>query len=424
MNLFSRIEKVKPKSQPITTAMVQDAWGRVNKSSKGKGIDNMSISDFKENLADNLYKIWNRMSSGSYIPPAIKEVEILKPESNTTRKLGVSTVADRVAQNVVSSYLESNVDKTFEESSFAYRKKHDAQQALQQCKENCWHYAWGVDIDIKGFFDNIDWELLMEIVQEHTTEKWVLMYVERWLKAPVEKKDGIQYQRTKGTPQGGVISPVLGNMYLDKIFDKWFVKKFPELKFERYADDVVIHCYTQNQAKYILGELHKRMKGYKLELHQEKTKIVFCQQRNRKGIKYEITSFKFLGVQFRPLPCKNRDGKVFQGFSAVVPLSSTVKINKFIVEQKLQLRSKMDIYQLAELLNHRIQSWINYFKNWNIYTNCSYFFHKLNQRLVKWAMKRYKRLNTKKKSYGFIKQIQRQLPNLFVHWKYGFTIGK
>lgn len=423
MNLFSRIEVVKPKSQPITQVMVQDAWKRVNKSSKGRGIDNISIQDFEKNLSDNLYKIWNRMASGSYIPPAVKEVEILKKGSNKTRKLGIGTIADRVAQNVVSTHLEGLVDKKFEESSYAYRKERNAQQALQQCKENCWRYAWVVDLDIKGFFDNIDWDLQLEIVQEHTEEKWVLMYIERWLKTPVVKQDGTQFERTKGTPQGGVISPVLANMYLDKVFDKWFAKHFPKLKYERYADDIIIHCYTENQAKYILDQLHKRFNHYKLELHPEKTKIVFCQQsRFNKGINYPINSFTFLGVQFRPLPFRNRNGQGFQGFSTVVPISSTVKINNFIIEQKLQKKTKQDIYQIADLINHRIQSWINYFRKWDIHTNCGYFFYKLNERLVKWAMNRYKRLKNKKKAYGMLKQIQRQMPHLFVHWKYGFKV--
>lgn len=364
------------------------------------------------------------MASGSYIPPAVKEVEIPKKGSNKTRKLGIGTIADRVAQNVVSTHLEEIVDKTFEESSYAYRKNRSAQQALQKCKENCWRYAWVVDLDIKGFFDNIDWELLMETVREHTDEKWVLMYVERWLKTPVVKKDGTQNQRTKGTPQGGVISPILANMYLDKVFDKWFVKHFPNLQYERYADDVIIHCYTESQANYVLDQLHKRFNEYKLELQPQKTKIAFCQQSKRKGIKYPVTSFKFLGVQFRPLPFKDRNGRGFQGFSSVVPLSSTTKINDFIIEQKLHLKIKLDIYQIAELINHRIQSWINYFRKWDIHTNCNYFFYKLNERLMKWAKKRYKRLKNKKKAYGMLKQIQRQMPDLFVHWKYGFKIGK
>ena len=325
MNLFSRTKEFKPKSQPITETMVTEAYKRVNKSSKGKGIDNVSFSDFEKEKSNNLYKIWNRMASGSYFPPAVREVEIPKPGSDKMRVLGIATIGDRVAQNVGSHYLESLVDSQFDKSSFAYRKDKNAQQALQQCKENCWQYSWVVDMDITGFFDNIDRDLLMEIVREHSTDKWLLMYIERWLNAPFVKKDGTEVQREKGTPQGGVISPILANMYLDKVFDKWFRKHFKELEFERYADDIIIHCNTENQANYILDTAKQRFLDYKLELHPVKTKIVFCKQSNRKGVDYSINSFKFVGVQFRPLRRKTRNGKAFQGFSAVVPLSSTVK---------------------------------------------------------------------------------------------------
>jgi len=424
MNLFSRIEVVKPKSQPITEDMVTSAYKRVNKSSKGKGIDNISFDDFDKNKADNLYKIWNRMASGSYIPPPVKEVEIPKQGSEKMRKLGVATIGDRVAQNVVSHYLENLIDSKFDENSFAYRKGKSAQQALQKCKENCWRYSWAVDLDIKGFFDNIDRDLLMEIVKEHTHEKWVLMYVERWLRASIIKKDGTEDIRDKGTPQGGVVSPILANMYLDKVFDKRFNIHFSGLEFERYADDIIIHCRSHQQANQILDELKQRFSAYKLELHPVKTKIVFCKQSKHKGISYPINSFTFLGVQFRPLKQKSKNGTIFQGFSAVVPVSSTVKIGNFIRSLNLHRRTNIDIYQIAELINRRIQNWINYFRNWNMHSNCGYFFYKLNVRLLKWARNRFKRLKSKKRTIGLMKQIQRLDPNLFVHWKYGFRIAK
>ncbi len=423
MNLFSRTKEFKPKSQPITETMVTDAYKRVNKSSKGKGIDEVSFADFEKEKSNNLYKIWNRMASGSYFPPAVKEVEIPKPGSDKMRVLGVCTIGDRVAQNVGSHHLDKLVDSTFDESSFAYRKEKNAQQALQECKENCWKHAWAVDIDIKGFYDNIDRGLLMEIVREHTDEKWLIMYIERWLNAPFVKKDGTEVQREKGTPQGGVISPILANMYLDKVFDKWFRKYFPELKFERYADDIIIHCYTENQANYILDKAKQRFSDYKLELHPVKTKVVFCKQSNRKGISYPINSFKFLGVQFRPLKRMNKNGKAFQGFSTVVPLSSTVKIGTFIKDLELHRKSKTDMYKLSALINNRIRSWINYFKDWDIHTNCGYFFYRLNTILLKWAKNRYKRLKSKKKAIGLMKRIQRQQPELFAHWKFGFKIA-
>jgi len=422
MNLFSRTEEFKPKSQPITETMVTTAYKRVNKSSKGRGIDNVSFADFEKEKSNNLYKIWNRMASGSYFPPAVKEVEIPKPGSDKMRVLGVGTIGDRVAQNVGSHYLENLIDRTFDKSSFAYRPEKNAQQALQQCKENCWKYAWAVDMDIKGFFDNIDRGLLMEIVREHTQEKWLLLYVERWLNASFVKKDGTEVEREKGTPQGGVISPILANIYLDKVFDKWFGANYPQFEFERYADDIIIHCHTENQAHSILEKSKARFLTYKLELHPVKTKVVFCKQIYRTS-NYPINSFKFLGVQFRPLKLVSRAGKAFQGFSAVVPISSTVKIGTYIKSLELHRKSQTDIYQIAELINNRIRSWINYFKDWDIHTNCGYFFYRLNKILLKWAQKRYKRLKSKRQAIGLIKRIQRQQPDLFAHWKFGFKLA-
>ncbi len=422
MNLFSRIEVIKSKSQPITEAMVVNGYKRLNRSSKGRGVDNMSIEDFDKNKSDNLYKIWNRLASGSYFPPPVKEVEIPKPGSDKKRVLGVATISDRIAQNVVKEHLNYLIDNKFEKESFAFRPNKSAQQAIYQCRTNCWGFAWVVDIDIKGFFDNIDRKLLLEIVREHTQEKWVLMYIERWLNAPIIKKDDKEVKRKSGTPQGGVISPILANIYLDKAFDKWFKVEFPMLTFERFADDIIIHCNSQEQAKEVLDKSRERFWEYKLELHPVKTKIVYCKQSSR-TIKYQINSFKFLGVQFRPLKRKNKRGKVFQGFSTVVPLSSTSKIGAFILSLELHRKSKHDIYQIAEMINNRIQNWYNYFKDWDIYTSCSYFFYKLNNRLLKWAKNRYKRLKGKKRIIGLMKRLQRQQPDLFAHWKFGFKIA-
>lgn len=415
---------VKPKSQPITDAMVMDAYKSVNKSSKGKGIDEQSYTDFDKDKSKNLYKIWNRMSSGSYFPPPVKEVEIPKPNSTKTRKLGITTVSDRIAQKVVSNHLDKIVDIKFDKSSYAYRKDKSAQEALQKCKKNCWRYYWVLDMDIKGFFDNIDRDLLMEILLEHTQERWVLMYVERWLNAPYIQKDGTLVHRDKGTPQGGVISPVLANMFLDVVFDKWFRKHFPNLEFERYADDIIVHSYSEAQANYILDKAIQRFSDYKLELHPDKTKVVHCKQGKHKGIKYPNNSFKFLGIQFRPLKHKNKQGEIFLGFSSVVPMSSTVKLGDFVRGLKLQRKTKHDIYQISELINERVGGWINYFKRWGMRENCDYFFYKLNERLAKWAMNRYKRFNmSKKRAYGLLKQIQKHNPSLFTHWKHGFRIG-
>ncbi len=247
MDLFSTIETIKSKSQPVTEAMVMNAYKSVKRGGKSGGIDDVSLTDFVKDLRANLYKIWNRMASGSYFPPAVKEVEIPKTDGSK-RKLGIPTLSDRIAQTVVKEHLEKAVDSKFEGNSYGYRKGKSAQTALQKCKENCWKYAWVIDLDIKGFFDNIDRDLLKKEVKQHSHEKWVLMYIERWLNAPIIKKDGRKVERDKGTPQGGVVSPLLANMFLDKVFDKWFLANFEGADFERYADDSAPRGCTKDES--------------------------------------------------------------------------------------------------------------------------------------------------------------------------------
>jgi len=420
MNLFSKIEVIKSKSQPVTETMVATAYKSVKKGGKSSGIDGVSFTDFEKNLSGNLYKIWSRMASGSYFPPPVKELEIPKTDGSK-RTLGIPTIGDRIAQSVVKEHLERAVDSKFEENSYGYRKGKSAQTALQRCKENCWKYAWVIDLDIKGFFDNIDRDLLMETVKEHTDEKWVLMYIERWLKAPIVKRDGTKANRDKGTPQGGVISPLLANIFLDKVFDKWLLQTINEVKFERYADDIVIHCQNHNQAESILEKVKLRLQKFKLEVHPDKTRIVYCKQVNRNE-EYGVNSFKFLGVQFQPLKLKNKQGKFFKGFTSVVPKSSFKKLGDYLKRMSLHRRTDRDIYQLAELIKDRLTGWFNYFKKWGIHHACGYFFYKLNQRLIKWAMNRHKRLKNKRKAIGFLRENQRLNPYLFVHWEYGFRL--
>lgn len=418
MNLFSKIEVIKSKSQPVTEKMVKDAYKSVKEGGESAGIDGLSFNEFGENLSGNLYKILNRMASGSYFPPSVKEVEILKKDGKM-RKLGIPTIGDRIAQTVVKEHLEEAIDSRFEENSYGYRSGRSAEMALQKCKENCWKYAWVIDLDIKGFFDNIDRDLLMEVVKEHAAERWVVMYIERWLNASIVKRDGTEVPREKGTPQGGVISPLLANMFLDKVFDKWFLQTFKGSTFERYADDIIIHVKSQKESEYILERVKERMQEFKLELHPDKTKIVHCKNANRKE-EYGENSFKFLGVKFRPQIVMNKYGKLFLSFTSVVPKSSFTKVGDHIKSMNLQRQTKLDIYQLAALINKRLSGWFNYFKKWGVHKECGYMFYKLNQRLVKWAMNRHKRLDNKIKAIGFLKVHQKQNIKLFAHWENGF----
>ena len=286
------------KSLPISKWMVYNSYLKVTAKNGGAGIDRQSIEQFNENMPSNLYKIWNRMTSGSYFPPPVRTVFIPKKQGGT-RPLGIPTVSDRIAQGVLKDYLEPSLEQLFHNSSFGYRPGRSAHDAIKQCQENCIQYAWVIDVDIKGFFDNINHALMLELLQQHTDEKWVLMYSERWLKAGVEQEDGSIAARTKGTPQGGVISPLFANIYLHHAMDKWMDEAHPQNPFERYADDIVIHCKSKDEAEQLLEKLKERMRQYELELHPDKTKIVYCKNYFRTE-KYDNNSFTFLSYSFQP----------------------------------------------------------------------------------------------------------------------------
>jgi RNA-directed DNA polymerase len=214
------------------------AWKSVKANKGTHGIDEESIEDFEKNLKGNLYKIWNRMSSGTYFPPPVMAVEIPKSDGRI-RMLGIPTVSDRVAQAVVKKYLEPIVEPKFHEDSYGYRPGKSALDAVGVTRKRCWRKDWVIDLDIKGFFDNLDHDLMMKAVRFHSQEKWIHLYVERWLKAAIQHKDGDPVQRDKGTPQGGIVSPLLANIFMHHAFDRWLLRHFPGVKFERFADDGV-----------------------------------------------------------------------------------------------------------------------------------------------------------------------------------------
>lgn len=297
------------KPYQISKPMVWEAYRRVKANGGAAGVDAQSVEDFEVHLGDNLYKLWNRMSSGSYSPPPVRLCDIPKGDGKK-RTLGIPTVSDRIAQTVGKLYLEPKVEPLFHPDSYGYRPGKSAKEAIGAARQRCWKYNWVIDVDIKGFFDNIDHELMLAIVRKHTAEKWLLLYIERWLKAPAEDQQGRVSERRKGTPQGGVISPLLANLFLHEAFDKWMEEQFPSLAFERYADDVCVHCYTEKQAKYVLACMRSRLAHYRLELHPEKTKIVYCKDGNRTE-EHEHTLFVFLGYEFRSRQCKSGKGQFF-----------------------------------------------------------------------------------------------------------------
>lgn len=357
------------------------------------------------------------MSSGSYIPPAVKAVEIPKKDGNI-RILGIPTVSDRIAQTVVEQILEPVLEKLFHPYSFGYRPNVSAHDAVTNARNNCWRMDWVIDLDIKGFFDNLDHELMMKAVRHHVQERWVLIYIERWLKAPLQLKDGTILKREKGTPQGGVISPLLANLFLHYTFDVWMQKYNPEIKFERYADDIIIHCETEKQSKTLLSSISKRMQSCHLTLHSEKTKIVQVRDR-RTYNKVPVKTFDFLGFTFRPRVAKTKQGIIFTSVLPGISQNSIRHIRKEIRSWKLHLRSESSIEQLAAYVNPKVRGWVQYYGKF--YKTALYApLKQLEQTLNSWARRKYKTLKGKKTKTGrFLGAIAKSSPNLFVHWQFG-----
>jgi group II intron reverse transcriptase/maturase len=287
---------------PITKRQVWEAYKSVKANQGGAGVDEQSLAEFAEDLENNLYKLWNRLASGSWTPPPVKRVEIPKADGGV-RGLGVPTVADRIAQAVVKQALEPELETLFHPDSYGYRPGKSAHQAIGQARKRCWRFDWVVDLDIKAFFDSIDWELMMRAVRHHTQDNWVLLYLERWLRAEVQMPDGSLLERERGTPQGGVVSPLLANLFLHYTFDAWMQRTYPQIPFERYADDALCHCRTRDEAEELTAALERRFAECRLELHAEKTKIVYCKDDDRR-LEYPCTSFDFLGYTFPALCSK------------------------------------------------------------------------------------------------------------------------
>lgn len=407
----------KAKSYKISKDLVLESWKRVKANKGSFGIDEESISEFGEDYKNNLYKIWNRMSSGSYFPPPVKTVEIPK-KSGGKRVLGIPTVSDRVAQMVVKLYFEPLVEPYFHKDSYGYRVGKSAIEAIGVTRKRCWKYDWVLEFDIKGLFDNIDHDLLMKAVRHHTNSEWMLLYIERWLKAPFKRQDGSIEIRTKGTPQGGVVSPLLANLFLHYVFDKWMETNHPRNPFSRYADDGVVHCKTEAEAQSLMKALSARFMDCSLELHPKKTSIVYCKDDDRVQ-DYPNTSFDFLSFTFRPRRSKNRFGKFFVNFSPAVSNAAATAMRKKARKWKLHLRSDKSLEDLSHIFSPVIRGWINYYCSF--YKSAMYpILRHLNRTLVRWATRKFKKLkgHTRRAEY-FLGRIARKEPWLFPHWKMG-----
>jgi group II intron reverse transcriptase/maturase len=408
------------KSIPITQEMVIASYKRVKKNKGAAGIDNESLEKFEESLADNLYIIWNRLSSGSYRPTSVLEVEIPKDDGRM-RKLGIPVIRDRIAQQVIKDYLEARFERVFLESSYGYRPLKSAHQAVAQVRRNVREYQWVIDMDISSFFDKMSHELLMKAIDRHVEEKWVKMYLTRWLEAPIEDRKGNKRFRTgEGTPQGGVISPLLANLFLHYAFDKWLGKAYPKLRFVRYADDIIVHCNTQEEAEEVLKAIKERMAECKLELNEKKTKIVFCKKARRKA-KYATVKFDFLGFSFQPRPAMNdEEGRMFLGYDCAISEKSEKKIIEIIRKSDFHRWTGSDIYRIANFFNPKIEGWINYYGKFRK-RELQWVFNVFHRRLIKWVVKRYKRFNGSHTKAGrWIRDLALRQPDLFVHWHHGF----
>ena len=404
----------KARSWSIPKLYVWDAYKRVKANRGAAGVDDQTIEEFERELANNLYKLWNRMSSGSYFPPPVKRVNIEK-RGGGFRPLGIPTVSDRIAQAVVKGYLEPELEKHFHPDSYGYRHGKSALDAIGVARERCWRYAWVLDLDIKSYFDTISHELLLRAVRKHTDCPWVLLYIERWLKAPVQLEDGTLEPRERGTPQGSVISPLLSNLFLHYTFDRWMARNHPDIPFERFADDALCHCVSESQAKILKDALEKRFAECGLQLHPEKTKIVYCKDDDRRG-NSKNESFDFLGYSFRARRSKNRFGKFFVNFSPGVSNAATKAIREEI--RRWQLRCRIDkwIDDLARMFNPVIRGWITYYGRY--YKSALYpTFRYLDQCLANWAMAKYKRLRRHRQRAGhWVSKTALRDPRLFAHW--------
>jgi len=403
----------------IEKKRVYEAYKAVKSNKGAAGVDGQTIEQFEADLKGNLYKIWNRMSSGTYFPPPVRAVSIPK-KSGGERILGVPTVSDRIAQMVVKQLLEPDLDPIFLPDSYGYRPRKSALDAVGVTRERCWKYDWVLEFDIRGLFDNIDHELLLRAVRKHVNCKWALIYIERWLKAPMEQ-DGIRKERTRGTPQGGVISPILSNLFLHYTFDLWMKRTHPDLPWCRYADDGLVHCRTEQEAEALKAELRARLAECHLELHPTKTKIVYCRDGKRKGA-YPNVKFDFLGYCFRPRWIKkSQDNSMFCGFNPAVSPSALKAMRSTIRDSNIRRQTQLSLADIARTLNPLVRGWIEYYGRYAP-SALSPMLRYVNQTLVRWAMRKFKRFKAHKiRASRFLQKLVRERMSLFVHWRIGMT---
>ncbi len=401
----------------ISKKAVWESYLEVKSKGGSAGIDQQTLDEFEVHLKDNLYKIWNRMSSGSYFPPPVKAVPIPK-KTGGKRILGVPCVSDRVAQTVVKKALEPILEPVFDDNSYGYRPGKSAHDAIAITRKRCWENDWVVEFDIKGLFDNIGHDMLMKALRHHCQSRWVLLYVERWLKAPIQDREGRVVQRDRGTPQGGVVSPILANLFLHYAFDAWVRREMPKVPFCRYADDGLLHCRSKKQAIYVMSKIVKRFQACKLEIHPEKSRIVHCKDKNR-GEVYPVISFDFLGFTFRPRRCKGKKGNIHPNFLPAISRTSLKTIHREIRGWHVQLKNDKTLEDLSKIFNPVLQGWYTYYGRF--YPSAlRRVWRNFNGYLLQWVRRKYKRFAIhKRRAWKYIDRLALAKPYLFVHWQLG-----
>lgn len=410
------MDELKAPGKPfeISKRVVQAAWDKVKANQGAPGVDGVSIEAFESDLRNNLYKVWNRMSSGTYFPPPVRAVEIPKAHGPGTRTLGVPCVADRVAQTVVATELEKEAEPVFHPDSYGYRPGRSALDAVAACRRRCWEYAWVVEFDIRKFFDSVPRDLVIKAVEAHTDLPWVLLYVKRWLAAPIQQIDGTVLARDRGTPQGSSVSPVLANLFMHYALDAWLVREFPTVAFERYCDDAVVHCVSERQARQVLAALHERMAQVGLELHPDKTRIVYCKDGKRRG-SFEHTSFTFLGFTFQARGVRRKDGSMFLTFCPAVSKDALKKMGATVRAWRLHHRTGSSEHDLARQINPVVRGWMQYYGAF--YRSALYpLLGRINAYLMRWSRNKYRTLKGRKKARDQWEKAVRLRPRFFAHW--------
>ncbi len=401
---------------PITKEMVKAAYRKVKANYGAEGVDKESLEMFQVDLLNNLYVLWNRLSSGSYFPKPLRSVSI--PKSNgKKRTLGIPAVSDRIAQQVIKSYLEPRLEAQFHKHSYGYRPLKSAHQAVEAVQHNVRQYAWVIDMDIKSFFDEVNHKLLMKALERHVKEKWVKMYIRRWLESPIQQPDGTLIQKEgKGTPQGGVISPLLANLFLHYVLDKWITKQYPQIAFVRYADDIVVHCHTEEEARQLSGAIKSRLEECQLRLNEEKTKVIYCQDYRRVKKKGYAKKFDFLGFTFKPCSVASKRGGMFVGYGCAISQAAQSRITQGWNKLNWHRRSTLSIQDIATQVNAQMKGVIRYYGKYKLWELQRLMWH-FEFRLIKWVLNKYKKFKgSYTKAYQWIKELKKSYPTMFYYW--------